>query len=140
MVRKFAFLSVIALLFSVINVCAEESDQTAAGLAASLVWLTAVDRADYDASWREAASIFKNAVQAPQWAQSMKAVREPLGKVISRKKMSANYHTSLPGAPDGAYVVIQYATVFENKRSAVETITPMLDKDGKWRVSGYYIK
>ncbi|MGB5422961.1 MAG: DUF4019 domain-containing protein [Desulfobacterales bacterium] len=28
----------------------------------------------------------------------------------------------------------------ENKASAVETITPMLDKDGQWRVSGYYIK
>ncbi|MGA9534411.1 MAG: DUF4019 domain-containing protein [Desulfobacterales bacterium] len=27
-----------------------------------------------------------------------------------------------------------------NKTSAVETITPMLDKDGQWRVSGYYIK
>ena len=47
---------------------------------------------------------------------------------------------SLPGAPDGEYVVIQYATTFENKKSAIETITPMLDGDGKWRVSGYYIK
>jgi len=28
----------------------------------------------------------------------------------------------------------------ENKTSTVETITPMLDKDGQWRVSGYYIK
>lgn len=48
--------------------------------------------------------------------------------------------TSLPGAPDGKYVVIQYDTSFENKKAAVETVTPMLDKDGKWRVSGYYIK
>ncbi len=48
--------------------------------------------------------------------------------------------TSLPGAPDGEYVVIQYNTEFENKKVAIETITPMLDDDGKWRVSGYYIK
>lgn len=27
-----------------------------------------------------------------------------------------------------------------NKKSAIETVTPMMDKDGKWRVSGYYIK
>ncbi|HWN92533.1 MAG TPA: DUF4019 domain-containing protein, partial [Verrucomicrobiae bacterium] len=47
---------------------------------------------------------------------------------------------TLPGAPDGEYVVIQYETAFENKASAVETITPMLDKDGSWRISGYYIK
>jgi ribosomal protein S17E len=37
-------------------------------------------------------------------------------------------------------VIIQYDSSFENKKSAVETVTPMLDKDGKWRVSGYYIK
>jgi hypothetical protein len=37
-------------------------------------------------------------------------------------------------------VVIQYETIFEKKQSAIETVTPMLDKDGKWRVSGYYIK
>jgi hypothetical protein len=36
--------------------------------------------------------------------------------------------------------VIQYDSVFANKASAVETITPMLDADGVWRVSGYYIK
>jgi ribosomal protein S17E len=42
--------------------------------------------------------------------------------------------------PDGKYVVIKYDTSFENKKSAVETVTPMLDKDGKWRVAGYFIK
>ena len=31
-------------------------------------------------------------------------------------------------------------TVFEKKASAVETITPMLDPDGVWRVSGYFIR
>ena len=41
---------------------------------------------------------------------------------------------------DEEYVVIQFNTVFENKAKAVETITPMKDPDGKWEVSGYYIK
>jgi hypothetical protein len=53
---------------------------------------------------------------------------------------AAHYATSLPGAPDGKYVVIRYASSFQNKKSAMETVTPMLDKDGKWHVSGYYIK
>jgi hypothetical protein len=70
----------------------------------------------------------------------MQAFRKPLGKTISRKLKNKIYATSLPGAPDGEYVVIQYETTFENKKSAIETITLMLDKDGKWRVSGYYIK
>jgi predicted SnoaL-like aldol condensation-catalyzing enzyme len=60
--------------------------------------------------------------------------------LISRKVKSATYTTSLPGAPDGQYVVIQFNTSFENKKSRVETVTPRMDSDGKWRVSGYYIK
>ena len=58
----------------------------------------------------------------------------------SRTLKSATFARTLPGAPDGEYVVIQYETAFENKAAAVETITPMLDKDGSWRISGYYIK
>jgi hypothetical protein len=52
---------------------------------------------------------------------------------------SKTYATSLPGAPDGEYVVIRYDTTFENKRASVETVTPMRDVDGTWRVSGYYV-
>ena len=36
--------------------------------------------------------------------------------------------------------VIKYDTSFEHKEPATEMITPMLEKDGKWRVSGYYIR
>jgi hypothetical protein len=53
---------------------------------------------------------------------------------------SREYSEKLPGAPDGKYVVIQFDAVFENKPSAVETVTPMLDPDGVWRVSGYFIR
>ena len=103
-------------------------------------WLAVVDKGDYSASYEEAASIFKLAVTKEDWLQKVRAARNPLGKVISRKLKGTQYKTSLPGAPDGEYVVIQYDTSFENKRSAVETITPTLDKDAQWRVSGYFIR
>ena len=103
-------------------------------------WLAIVDKGDYAASYDEAASIFKLAVTKEDWLQKVRAARGPLGKVISRKLKGAQYKTSLPGAPDGEYVVIQYDTSFDNKRSAVETITPTLDKDAQWRVSGYFIR
>jgi len=48
--------------------------------------------------------------------------------------------TSVPGGPDGQYVIIEFAASFENKKTAIETVTPMLEKDGVWRVAGYYIK
>jgi len=70
----------------------------------------------------------------------MLAFREPLGKVMNRGVIKKKYMTSVPGAPDGEYVVIQYSANFENKKNAIETVTPMKDTDGEWRVSGYYIK
>ena len=58
---------------------------------------------------------------------------------MSREVSSADSRTSLPGARDGEYVVIQYRSVFEHKQAAVETVTPMRE-EGDWKVAGYYIK
>ncbi len=112
----------------------------ALALSAAENWLTLVDNQQYAESWKEAAMLFKNAVQPKQWEQSMIAVRKPLGKLISRKVKTKVYKSSLPGAPDGEYVVIQFDSSFGNKNAAVETVTPIMDRDGTWRVSGYYIK
>jgi len=119
---------------------AAESEKEKAAVSAAKKWLSMVDEGKYAESWKEAAEYFKNSVKQKQWEQSLQAVRKPLGKVVSRKVKSKTYMTSLPGAPDGEYVVIQFDTSFENKKKTVETVTPMMDKDGKWRVSGYYIR
>ena len=103
-------------------------------------WLALIDKGEYPESWKEAADYFKTAVSQNQWLNSLQAIRKPLGKLNSRTMKSETYKTSLPGAPDGEYMVIQFTTSFENKKSAIETVTPMKDKDGKWRVSGYFIK
>ncbi|GAG92145.1 unnamed protein product, partial [marine sediment metagenome] len=117
-----------------------QQDAINAAIDSAHAWLKLVDDRAYDQSWQHAAAYFKNAVSKEQLIQSFDAVRSPLGKVISRSIKSKTYTKQAPGAPDGQYVIIQFETSFENKTSAVETITPMLDKDGVWRVSGYYIK
>lgn len=103
-------------------------------------WLALTDSGKYGESWEQAASFFKDKVSRDQWIGSMTAYRSPMGKVLSRTLKGASYRTSLPNAPAGEYVVIQYNTSFQNQKDAIETVTPMLDKDGKWRVSGYYMK
>ena len=103
-------------------------------------WLALVDSGNYGESWNQAAQLFKQQVTAAQWESAVKAARGPLGTLQSRRVQSAQYTKTLPGAPDGEYVVIQYESAFENKKSATETVTPMKDKDGRWRVSGYYIR
>jgi hypothetical protein len=130
----------LALVLSVCVVLAAEADKVKLALSSAETWLSLVDEGKYADSWNEAAGYFKGAVKQEQWQEMLKAARRPLGKVISREVKSKSYHTSLPGAPDGEYVVIQFDTSFENKKSAIETVTPMKDKDGKWRVSGYFIK
>jgi hypothetical protein len=117
-----------------------DSTKEANAQKASDAWLSMVDEGKYSKSWRNTSSYFKNVIDENQWAKTLKAVREPLGKLLSREAISRNYTKYLPGAPDGEYVVINYKTSFENKASAIETVTPSLEKDGIWRVSGYYIK
>jgi hypothetical protein len=119
---------------------AQENEKKEAAETVANSWLKVVDSGAYAQSWEETASGFKAAVTRPQWEQAMRANRAPLGAVQSRKLLSATYTTQLPGAPDGEYVVLQYDTSFEHKKAAIETVTPTMDKGGKWRVSGYYIK
>jgi hypothetical protein len=118
---------------------ADEASEKAAVLAAGK-WLTLVDAGRYADSWKEASSLFRKQLTPEQWNQALQSARTPLGALHARKLTSARYMTNLPGAPEGEYVVIQYETDFENRKSVVETVTPMKEKDGTWRVSGYYIK
>src|SRR5208337_752234 len=116
----------------------DEAEKQAVAAAES--WLVLVDDGKYGEGWDVAAEYLKNAVSKDAFVKSMNDYRKPLGKLKSREVKSKDYRKSLPGAPDGKYVVIQFETSFENKKAAIETITPMLDKDGKWKVSGYFIK
>jgi hypothetical protein len=140
MIRGIAHIVTIGLILSGIDAFAADSTKELAALSAAEKWLVIVDREKYAESWKETAELFKKAVQPDQWEQSMRAVRKPLGTLVSRKVKTKAYTSSLAGAPDGEYVVIQFETSFGNKKAAVETITTMMDMDGVWRVAGYYIK
>jgi hypothetical protein len=140
MIRRILCLVVVGLMLGAAPQVAAESDKEREALSAALKWFSLVDEGKYAESWKEAAEYFRNAVKQEEWEQSLQGVRKPLGKLLSRKVKSATYKTALPGAPDGEYIVIVFSTSLENKKSATETVTPMMDKDGKWRVSGYYIK
>jgi len=140
MARKIVIgVAIFMVLIGGVSLAADRSKEKAA-VAAAEKWLALVDAGKNAESWKEAAEYFKAAVSQEKWEQSLQAVRKPLGKTISRKLKTEAYQTSLPGAPDGEYVVIQFETSFQHKKSAIETVTPMLDKDGQWRVSGYYIR
>jgi len=137
-ITTLVLVGIIAALFAATAGAADKPEDLAQAAAES--WLKLTDGGDAGASWEQAAKVFKGAVTKEQWTVAITGVRPPLGKVVSRKMTSRQYAETLPGAPEGKYVVIQYETVFENRTSAVETVTPMLDPDGVWRVSGYFIR
>jgi hypothetical protein len=132
-----------ALLLAVAALRADESVEKAAEKAAeqaAKVWLGSLDAGEYAECWKQASSLFQSKVTEEQWKAAARNARGPYGKLLSRKVKSAKFERTLPYAPDGEYVVIQYETSFENKKDAIETVTPMKDKDGAWKVSGYYVR
>ena len=118
---------------------ADDSAEKAAASAAQS-WLGQIDAGSYGQSWNDASVYFQGAVTEKGWIDALNGSRKSLGKLLSRKLGKAQNVKSLPGAPDGSYVVMQYDTNFSNKKSAVETVTFVQEKDGKWKAAGYYIK
>ena len=141
--RKFRMvlpvLAVGAWVFAAERLLAQPSAEPAASAAAER-WLGLVDSGNYAESWKQAASLFRAKITADQWERAVRSAREPLGRLVSRRLVSSQFTRTLPGAPDGDYVVLRYETAFEKKESAVETVTPMKDADGAWRVAGYFIQ
>ena len=137
--RRRTLLAALGALFlaGAVPVASEGSPEKAAE-AAARSWLGLVDAGEYGESWDAAASAFRAAITQSQWEATLDQVRRPLGKVLSRTLHSATFTTELPKAPPGDYVVLEFDTSFENRRSAGERVTPMKEKDGSWKVSGYF--
>lgn len=115
----------------------EEAEAKA--LFAAKAWLAIVDEGKYDQSWDLADGYFQTVVSKAQWVESLTKIRQPMGGVVQRSKMSQMFTTSLPGAPEANYVQIQFQTTFPGNLVTLERITPVQGKDGQWRVAGYYI-
>ena len=136
--RYLAYGCIAAVMLAGSSAAAQSPEDKAQSAAET--WLQVVDDGAYDASWDQAAKLFKGSITKEQWKQALTGARTPLGKRVSRKVKTRKYAEKLPGAPDGKYVVIEFDTAFEHKSTAVETVTPLLDTDGAWRVSGYFIR
>jgi hypothetical protein len=138
--KRFAAIAVLACFLGAAGQGSGADAPVAAAEAVAQTWLGLLDAGNYAQSWSAAAKHFRDSIAQAQWESRVSAVRGPLGAVKSRRIASARFERSLPGAPDGEYVVIQFSTSFEHKAEATETVTPAKEADGQWRVSGYYIR
>lgn len=119
---------------------APDTSAVAKAKAASTAWLGLVDQGLYEASWDSAAPAFQAAVTKSDWVQAVTQARAPFEPFGARTFVEAQYLESLPNAPPGPYVVLQYATKVKGNRTVIETVAPMRSPAGAWRVSGYYVR
>ena len=108
-------------------------------LAAASDWLALVDAGRWDESWRGAGALFRAQMPQSMWSTAIAPVRIPLGKALSRTPLRTTRTRSLPGAPDGDYIVIEFQTRFFHKPEAVETLV-LSRESGGLKVDGYFIR
>jgi len=137
---KYLAITLMLSLLYTATVCAQDAEHIEEAQNSAIKWLALIDTGQHPESWDHAAELFRSSIGKSEWQKTIFSVRETFGAVKHRKLKTSTYTKTLPGAPDGEYVVLQFDTRFENKSRAIETVTPMREKDGSWKVSGYYIK
>jgi len=128
-------------LIFILSLCISSfvSANESAGSTAAKEWLKVVDAGNYTESWQKSDSFFQSQLSQNKWDTALEDVRTPLGKVNSRSELGTKEYSTLPGVPEGQYLVIQFQTDFQNKKSATETLT-LSKSSGKWLPVGYFIK
>ena len=144
---KHILIALSALAFAAAPVAAQETRAstdttraTADATAAALQWLALVDAGKHAASWDSAATAFKQAVTASTWESSVKQARQAFEPFGERTLSSSQYTTSIPNAPAGEYVILRFRTAVAGDTHVTETVVPMREEDGSWKVSGYFVQ
>ncbi|HEV2274291.1 MAG TPA: DUF4019 domain-containing protein [Acidobacteriaceae bacterium] len=105
----------------------------------ALGFLQYLDQGRYPDSYAYTSRLIRAKLSQAQFGQEVQKARASLGAKQTRKLLNASYATSLPDAPSGQYVVLQYNTDFANKSNAVETLTLSFE-NGYWWVAGWYVR
>jgi Protein of unknown function (DUF4019) len=83
--------------------------------------------------------VVRRAVDEQLWDRAARAVRAPLGRCLSRRLRSLRFVRSRSSDSRGPCAVIEFESDFEGRDRVVETLTPALGSDGRWRVAGYMV-
>jgi len=102
-------------------------------------FLARIDAGDWEGSWELTGTPIRSEISPREWQEQVAPVRAPLGRVLSREVATIERASSLPGAAEGDYQVMQFRTRFENEEGhSVETIVMKMGPQG-WEISGYFI-
>lgn len=135
MTRSFGILACLLLASIATSVGCGSGDEDAA-VEVATQWLKLLDSGEVGKGWEQSSRVFRNNVSVEDFKKSIGDSRGPLGKLMSREVRSAQAAHSLPNAPRGRYVIVQFDSVFANHPAIVETVTTKFEGAG-WRVLGY---
>ena len=110
-------------------------------------WLVPVDSQRYGDAWAMASESFKAKVSRDTFRDGIAKIRMDYGKVVKRSGEKMAFRGDVP-APDqgnaqpkpGTQVAILFEATFAGDKQAQEEVTMVLEKDGVWRLAGYYIR
>jgi Protein of unknown function (DUF4019) len=105
----------------------------------ALGFLGYLDHGRFADSYAYTGMLIRAQLDRDSFAKQLEKARAGTGALVSRELIDASYTTTVPGAPEGEYVVLHYGASFANRQQAEETLTLSLAQ-GYWRVNGYYIK
>lgn len=100
-------------------------------------WLVLLDRRDWGRSWETTSTVFRGMVPLGTWMDAIPKVRDPLGAYAERKIIESAYKTTLAGQRPGEYVTVIFESRFADRPKVIEAVTAVLERDGKWRITGY---
>ena len=108
-------------------------------------WLVPIDAQRYAEAWAMAAASLKDMIDRTKFRDGMRDLRKEYGRVVLRKAEKMAFVGSPPapedgGPKEGAQISILFDTRFVRNRQATEEVVMELEKDGLWRVAGYYIR
>jgi len=103
-------------------------------------WLALVDRGEGMAAHTRAGAKFRESLPLERWMGALAEQRTPRGRFVQRTLVRTTFQKQLPGAPEGDYAVLLFRSSFEKQVDAAESVTLEREKDGAWRVVGYFIR
>jgi hypothetical protein len=105
----------------------------------ALGFVAYLDQGRFADSYAYTGMLIRTQLDRDAFSTQIQKTRVGTGALQSRELIDASYSTTVPGAPEGQYVILHYHAGFANRQDAVETVTLAFAK-GYWRVAGYYIK
>lgn len=103
-------------------------------------WLAIVDRGDAEASHAKAGERFRASMPVGTWARGLAKERGSRGALLQRTGVSTTFDPKTAELPPGEFALVLYRTSFAQQTTASETVTLEREKDGVWRVVGYFIR